>query len=122
MIDFKIGTNSAFKLSKEELKLSNILPLLIEGENIIGVYATPTFPVIFTDKRIIINTPFRKKNDYTSLPYSKITAFSVKTSGGYNTDSGLELYFTGLGRIEFEFSGASDIIEIEKCIAQYALK
>ena len=53
-----------------------------------------------------------KKKDYTSLPYSKIQAFSVETSGVFDMDSELELWFSSIGLVKFEFSGGSDIVKI----------
>ena len=62
-----------------------------------------------------------KKKDFTSMPYSKIQVFSVETAGVLDLDSELEIYFSGLGKVRFEFSGASDIIQIGQIIASYAL-
>ena len=62
-----------------------------------------------------------KKKDYSSLPYSKIQAFSVETSGVFDLDSELELWFSGLGRIKLEFSGNSDIVKIGQLISQHIL-
>ena len=63
-----------------------------------------------------------KKKDFTSLPYSKISAFSVETSGVFDLDSELEMYFSGLGKVKFEFTGSSNIVEIGRIIGEYALK
>lgn len=62
-----------------------------------------------------------KKKDFTTLPYSKIQLFSVETSGVFDLDSELELYFSAAGKIKFEFVGTSDIIAIERIIVQYVL-
>lgn len=80
--------------------------------------------VVFTTKRIIaINVQglTGKKRDMTSLPYSRIQAFSVETAGVMDLDSELELWFSGIGKIKFEFSGKTDITEICKMISQYVL-
>ncbi|MEI3163919.1 MAG: PH domain-containing protein [Lachnospirales bacterium] len=53
-----------------------------------------------------------KKQDFTCFPYSKIQLFSVETAGVIDLDSELEVYFSGVGKIEFEFTGASDIVKI----------
>lgn len=62
-----------------------------------------------------------KKKDYTSLPYSKIQVFSVETAGAFDRDSELEMYFSGAGKVRFEFSGASDIVAIGRTIAEFVL-
>jgi hypothetical protein len=63
-----------------------------------------------------------KKKDFSSLPYSKITAFSVETAGVFDLDGELDLWFSGLGHVRFEFSGKCDIVQIGQLIASYALR
>lgn len=55
------------------------------------------------------------------MPYSKISVFSVETSGTFDLDSELEMYFSGLGKVRFEFSGQTNIKAIGAAIASYAL-
>ena len=62
-----------------------------------------------------------KKKDFTSLPYSKIQLFSIETAGTLDLDSELELYFSGVGKLKFEFSGRSDIVQIGQFIRSYVL-
>ena len=124
MIDFTNG--KVFKLSRDKTtKEDEIGKLLVEGEEVLGSYTSVRDCVIFTDKRIIaVNkqgvTGTRK--DYTSLPYSKISVFSVETAGLLGYDSELELYFPGVGKVSFEFTGASDIASIARAIATFALE
>lgn len=122
MIDFKNG--SFIKLKKTQDTPQSVEALLIEGENVIGTYKGLRDYVTFTTKRIIavnVQGMTGKKRDYTSLPYSKVQAFSVETAGVFDLDSELELYFSSLGKIKFDFSGASDIVEIGRIISQYIL-
>ena len=124
MIDF---TNSEFlSLTKTSPdSVSSVNPLLIPGESILSAYKSIRDYVVFTDKRVIaVNVQgfTGKKKDFTSLPYSKISAFSVETSGTFDLDSELEMYFSGLGKVKFSFSGNSDIVRIGQLIASYALK
>lgn len=124
MIDFQ---NKAFiKLKMVDLQdgVSMVQELLINGEDVISAYKAGRDYVIFTTKRIIsinVQGMTGKKKDYSSLPYSKISAFSVETAGHFDTDSELELYFSGLGKVKFEFSGNSNIVEIGKLIGTFAL-
>ena len=124
MIDFKNG--SLFKLSRNA-SISNapiVTPLLTEGEVYIAEYKAIRDFVIFTNKRIIavnVQGVTGKKKDFTSLPYSKIQAFSIETAGTLDLDSELELYFSGLGMVKFEFKGASDIVAIGKLISEKIL-
>ena len=95
MIDFK---NGIIKLKKTFGDVQNIQvsPLLVSGEEIISTYSAIRDYVVFTNKRLIIvnvQGMTGKKKDYSSLPYSKIQAFSVETSGVFDLDSELELWF-----------------------------
>ena len=63
-----------------------------------------------------------KKKDISSLPYSKIQAFSVETAGVLDIDSELELWFSGLGKIRFEFAARTDVGALCRCISTYTLK
>ena len=51
------------------------------------------------------------------MPYSKIQVFSIETAGILDLDSELEVYFSGLGLVKFEFSGNSDIVAIGRQIS-----
>lgn len=123
MIDFKNG--SLIKLSQANADAANdVLPLLIPGEDIIGVYKAMRDYVVFTNKRIIsvnVQGITGKKKDFTSLPYSKIQVFSIETAGTFDLDSELELYFSGLGLVKFEFTGSSKIVQIGQLISSIIL-
>ena len=56
------------------------------------------------------------------MPYSKVSAFSVETAGTFDIDSELELYFSGVGKVKFEFAGNTDIVAIGQAISTYVLK
>jgi hypothetical protein len=125
MIDFQNG--SVFKLKKVDNAKFNddLAPLLIAGEQVLGCYQDVRDYVVFTDKRIIsvnVQGITGKKKDFTSMPYAKISVFSLETSGTFDLDSELELYFSGVGRVKFEFRGASEILRIGQIISQYALR
>lgn len=124
MIDFQNGTFIKLKQVANDTA-KDVQPLLIPGETIQGCYKGIRDYVVFTDKRVIsINVQgiTGKKKDFTSLPYSKISAFSVETAGHFDLDSELELWFSGLGKVKFEFSGSSNIIAIGQCISTFTLK
>lgn len=124
MIDFKNG--SIFKLKKcnTPTHSSSVQPLLVLGERIISEYVALRDYIIFTNKRIIavnVQGVTGKKKDFTTLPYSKIQAFSIETAGVLDLDSELDLYFSGLGKIRFEIAGKNDIAEIGKIISEKIL-
>ena len=132
MIDFKNAT--FFKLKKVDNEKAEPLvgPLLISDESIISTYKGLRDQVVFTNKRIIsvnVQGLTGTKQDYTSMPYSKIQVYSVETVGlgeklwyGIMSDCELELYFSGIGKVKFEFRGESDIKEICKMISEYVLR
>ncbi len=122
MIDFQ--NSSLFKLKPNEEYADRVRDLLLPSETIIGSYKAIRDGVVFTDKRIIavnVQGITGKKRDYSSLPYSKITAFSVETAGSFDLDAELELYFSGLGKVKFEFTGQTNVVEIARTIAEFAL-
>ena len=122
MIDFQ---NASFVKMKQDNGLVPLVqPLLVAGENIVGAYKAMRDGVVFTYKRIIavnVQGVTGKKKDFTSLPYSNVTAFSIETSGVLDMDSELELWFSGLGKVKFEFTAQCNISQIQAIIASYAL-
>lgn len=124
MIDF---SNAAYFKLKEisSSKADNIIKdILVPNEIIVSAFQGVRDSVIFTDKRVIaINVQgiTGKKTDYTSLPYKNIVAFSVETAGTFDLDAELELWFSGLGKVKFEFKGSVSIKEIGKTIGNYVL-
>ncbi len=124
MIDFQNGSYIKLRKVKETDVGKGLEALLLADEGIIGVYKGIRDYVVFTTKRVIavnVQGLTGKKQDFTSLPYSKITVFSIETSGVFDLDSELELYFSGVGKVRFEFTGSSDIVEIGRLISSYAL-
>lgn len=124
MIDF--ANKPFFKLTpvKDQSFVNVLTPMFVEGEIILGTFQSVRDGVVFTNKRIIaINVQglAGKKKDFTSLPYSKIVAFSVETAGIFDLDSELELWFSGLGKVKFEFSFKTDVTGICRTISEYVL-
>ncbi len=124
MIDFKNDSIFKLKATKGFLNQDMVLPLFVNGEQFIGEYQAVRDFIVFTDKRIIavnVQGITGKKKEFSSLPYSKIQAFSVETSGTFDLDSELELYFSGLGKVKFEFSGKNNVIAIGRIISDKIL-
>jgi hypothetical protein len=98
--------------------------LLVPGEQILQAFKAMRDYVVFTDKRLIavnVQGMTGKKKDFTSLPYSKIQAFSVETAGSFDLDAELDLWFSGLGKVRLEFKGRADIRQLGQLIAGYVL-
>lgn len=124
MIDFKNADFLKLKPASDSTYAAHITPMFVPGEEIIGTYQAIRDGVVFTNKRIIvINVQglTGKKKDFTSLPYSKIQAYSVETAGHFDLDSELELWFSGLGKIKLEFVSKANVSEICKMISMHVL-
>ncbi len=125
MIDF--NNASYMKLGKVDVSTlqGKVSDIVIDGESIISTYKGMRDFVVFTNKRVIavnVQGITGKKVDYTSLPYSKVSAFSIETAGTFDLDAELDLWFTGLGKVRFEFKANSDIKEINRVISEYVLQ
>jgi hypothetical protein len=124
MIDFN---NASFlKLKLVSIKEGHDMTdsMLVDGENIFAAFRTIRDMVVFTDKRIIavnVQGLTGKKVDYTSLPYSKMQAFSVETAGVIDLDSELDIWFSSVGKVRFEFTAGFDIKNFNKIISKYIL-
>lgn len=124
MIDFNNGNYLKLKKVAGDSVEKEVTPLFVNGEAIIGAYKSIRDFVVFTNKRIIavnVQGLTGKKKDFSTLPYSKIQAFSIETAGVLDLDSELELYFSGLGKVRFEFTGSSDITAIGRIIGEMIL-
>ena len=125
MIDFNNGSFVTLKQTDTEKGYNVVQPLLIGGEQVLSAYKGIRDYVVFTNMRVIsinVQGVTGKKKDFTSMPYSKISVFSIETSGVADIDSELEMWFSGLGKIHFDFTGRSDIIRIGQIIASYTLR
>lgn len=124
MIDFNNATFAKLKPADDRAFIDLISPTFVQGEQVIGTYKGIRDGVVFTTKRIIaINVQgiTGKKKDITSLPYSKIQAYSVETAGVLDIDSELELWFSGLGRVKFDFVSRADVSGICRMISERVL-
>ena len=124
MIDFNNASFFKLNMVGNNAFHSQVAPILVADEAILSTYKGIRDGVVFTNKRIIaINVQglTGKKKDFTSLPYSKIQVYSVETSGVFDLDSELELWFSGVGKVKFEFTSNSNVSEICKSISNYVL-
>lgn len=124
MIDFQNA--SYVKLGQIDYSevAGQVDPLLIEGEQGYVAYKGMRDYIVFTSKRIIavnVQGITGKKKDFTSLPFAKVQAFSLETAGTFDLDAELELWFSGLGKVKFEFKGKTDVAYLNKLIAHHVL-
>lgn len=124
MIDFTNASFMKLRPVQNQEYLNWITPMFVEGETILGMFQAMRYGVVFTNKRIIaINVQglTGKKKDFSSLPYSKIQAFSVETAGTIDLDTELELWFSGLGKVKFDFVSNYNIVAPCRLISGFVL-
>jgi hypothetical protein len=125
MIDFQSGGLFARLGPSDPREIAaELAPILVNGEQVQLSFRGTRDSVVFTNKRLIaINVQglTGKKRDYSSLPYSKIQAWSIETAGRFDLDAELELWFSGLGKVRLEFKGQVDIRSIGHLIGSYVL-
>ena len=124
MIDFKQAKYIKLRPVKDSAFDRMLAPIFVDDEMVIGAYQGIRDGVVFTNKRIIainVQGVTGKKKDFTSLPYRKIQTFSVETAGVFDIDSELQLWFSGLGQVTFEFTSGANVSEICRAIAEYTL-
>ncbi|MBD9482147.1 PH domain-containing protein [Pseudomonas sp. PDM14] len=122
MIDF--NNKGFFKLKQNSEYAEKITALLLDNEEIIDSYKSMRDGVVFTNKRIIavnVQGLTGSKKDFTSIPYKNIVAYSVETSGTFDLDSELEIYLSSVGKVKFEFTGKTSMVEISKHISKHLL-
>ncbi|MEY8515032.1 PH domain-containing protein [Lactococcus taiwanensis] len=124
MIDFNNAAFVKLKPTGNDAFRDLISSILTDNESLISTFKGIRDGVVFTTHRIIaINVQgiTGKKKDFTSLPYSKIQAFSIETAGTFDLDSELELWFSGLGKVKLEFISQANVSEIAKIISDKIL-
>lgn len=124
MIDFQNASFMKLKPVNDNDFAGMITPMFTPGEQIIQSFRGIRDGVVFTNKRIFaINVQgiTGKKKDFTSLPYSKIQAYSVETAGVLDLDSELELWFSGMGKVKFEFAARANVADICRMISEKVL-
>ena len=101
-------------------------PVLIDGEHIEKAFKLVRDLIVFTNKRLILVDKqglTGKKVEYHSIPYSKITHFLVETAGRFDRDAEMKIWISGRGQpIEKEFKKGTDIVGVQKTLAQYVLQ
>ncbi|WP_341870308.1 PH domain-containing protein [Paracoccus shanxieyensis] len=99
--------------------------ILLPDDTILASFKSMRDGVVFTSKRVIavnVQGLTGKKKDFTSMPYRAIQVFSVETAGTFDLDAELELFFSGVGKVRFEFTGRVDIRKIARSIAEHVLE
>lgn len=89
---------NAGEIDAEELQLEYGV-LLNDDEKISCGYKVVRDTFMFTNRRLLlvdVQGITGKKIQYLSVPYNKITAFSVETAGTLDLDAELKIWVTGI--------------------------
>lgn len=124
MINFENSVYVKLATMSNEDANELVAPMLITDESVFAAFKTVRDQIVFTNRRVIaINFQglTGKKKDFTSLPYSKVQAFSVETAGVIDFDTSMELWFPAMGKVRFEFKANFDVKSFNKLIGHYIL-
>lgn len=99
--------------------------LLTETESIELGFQVLRDTFIFTDKRMILVDKqglTGKKTEYLSIPYSKITKFSVENAGTFDLDAELKIWVgSDPTPIKKQFNKKVNIYEVQNLLATHVL-
>lgn len=116
---------NASEIDSKELQ-KELDATLVESEKVVKAFKIIRDLFIFTDKRLILvdKQGFTgKKAEYHSIPYKSISHFSVETAGTFDMDAEMKIYISGNPTpIQREFKRGTDIIGVQKILAQCILK
>jgi len=100
--------------------------VLINSEEIEVGFKLNEDTFIFTNKRLIF-IEVRKGEDsgieYSSLPYSQISTFSVDAKKSFDSKATLKIWIGGLQypKVEAEFNKSVDVYEVQKILADHVI-
>ena len=124
MIDFT--KKEIFKLKPTSINdvESMVNFILASDEEIKFAFTSMRDKLVFTNKRVLsvnVQGITGREVDYTSIPYTKIQAFSIETSGTFDISSKVEITVIGLGSVIFELTPQTDIKLLGRCLSEYIL-
>ncbi|WP_313413152.1 PH domain-containing protein [Sedimentibacter sp.] len=97
--------------------------LLSDKEIVDKAYKLVRDMFIFTNRRLIlidVQGMTGKKIECRSIPYSKITSFSVETAGHLDLDAELKIWVSGIGQpIQKQFNKTLNIYEVQAELAEH---
>lgn len=115
-----MGNASEYKVEDAQKEYGH---LLSDKEVIDKAYKLVRDMFIFTNRRLIlvdVQGMTGKKIECRSIPYSKITSFSVETAGHLDLDAELKIWVSGLGQpIQKQFNKTLNIYEVQAELAEH---
>ncbi len=99
--------------------------LIVDDETIEVGFQVIRDTFVFTNKRLIlvdIQGLTGKKIEYLSIPYNKITKFSIETAGTFDLDAELKLWIgSDPAPLEKKFNKKVNIYDLQKVLATHVL-
>lgn len=97
--------------------------LLADNEQVYAGFKVIRDTWIFTDRRLIlvdVQGMTGRKKEYLSIPYSKITMYSVETTGAFDLDAELKLWIGSNPQpIEKKFNKSVDVYAVQGLLTQF---
>jgi hypothetical protein len=125
--DFKMGILGGLMGNASECNVADVQKeygkLLAQNETVDKAYKLIRDMLIFTNNRLImidVQGLTGKKVEYHSIPYSKITHFSIETAGHFDLEAELKIWISGLELpIEKQFNASANIYEVQAELAEH---
>lgn len=99
--------------------------LFTENENVEVGFNIFRDKFIFTNKRLImvnVQGMTGKKTEYLSIPYSKITKYSIETNGSFDLDAELKIWVgSDPSPIQKKFNKKVNIYDLQKVLSKHTL-
>lgn len=121
LLNALMGNANAVSAAEVQTQLA---PNLIEGERVEFAYKLVRDMIVFTNLRLLLvdkQGVTGKKIELHSVPYGKITHFSVETAGTLDLDSELKVAVSG-AVFSKTFGRGVDINDVQRVLAAYVLK
>jgi hypothetical protein len=100
--------------------------LLVDGETVEVGFQVTRDTFIFTSKRLIlvnVQGVSGRKIEYLSVPYGKITKFSVETTGHLELDAELKIWIgNDSAPLTKKFNSEVNIYDLQKVLARHLIK
>lgn len=125
LIDGLLGNASKIEPEKVQAEFAQILT---PGERVEHAYQLIRDTFVFTNLRLVfVNKQglTGSKLEYMSIPYSKITRFSIETAGAFDLEAELKIWIAGMSThepLKLTFNKKLSIYEVQSVLAQYVLK
>lgn len=116
-----MGNADAVDAATIQSELANVL---VAGERVEHAYKLIRDLIVFTNERLILVDKqgiTGKKIELHSIPYSKITHFSVETAGTLDLDAELKIAVGGAS-FSKTFGRGVDINDVQRVLATHVLK